>query len=558
MITPVQLPNLISLADNQVVFGFKTPDRVVSPGAQAKLTFIFSQLDYQNWHQFSIKFSDRTIVFSSAASPDDSGQMFRSAGNGDNHSTWPKKVSEDLAANYYISMLYDVSYGLNRVYLTAKSVGTAYNITGVNISVQGLTFVSTWGVDEVVNPFFQVYLQIVSVNKILGERRRAVNDDNVAMFDISSILRPEPKVSFLFPDQIGNLLVLRNEARIAFYARYGLYFTSTGSVTPEVKKLSNTAVFYALPGGVNMMTEARYNELNTSFYGQLMINHQFLTWHPISKRTQKAYMEKLWFIVHTPVTKVKLKVRLNFSKDGVNYTYVFTKETRSASIYDLWEVCCGYNRLMIDWLITQCPTPFADYDYESYDVFLTDQDDKLISEIRNFYVDDEITIFDRQFIFSNSFKLFETFAARGIKQSEPQYVRTQINQFRTFNFKNGADQRNYINLETNKQTVEIGNFISAEEKRYLSELLLSTEVYEIVNGMKYPVVITGTNKTATMDDSFLNSVTIEYIYGCTDQHYSVEEKVIQTGLIPHVVVGNQVNLVQEVGPVVIGGMVFHH
>ena len=551
MITAIKFPSKVALAENQVVFGFKTDELVVAAGTKAVIKLYFSSIPYNAiGKQFKLTFGGRDIVFTSVQVPDGSGEQFRCAVAGDTNIGWTQKMAEDLAANYYVSMLYDISYVANMVTLTAKNVGTDYYISGANISVPGMSVQATPAHNEQLRPFFKVYLQLVSGSKILGEDFLPIDSSQRAYFDVSEYLRGEPVVNFSFPETINNLMLLRNEARIAFYARYGLYYGDE----PAVKKLSNTAMFYALPGGVNSMTEARYNGLNTSFYNQLLINHQFLTWHPISKRTQPAWVEKLWFMVHTPLTKVNLKVKLYIDNYGTPETVILNKWTVAATQYDLFEICCGYNRmqLAIDML------SHADATLLSYDVFLTNQDEKLISEVRNFYIDDNCTLFDRQFIYRNSFRMWETFAARGIKSSELQYERVELNRVRKTSFTSVQDKQNYLNTESNKQVVELGNFLTKEEKLYLSELLLSTEVYEIVGGMLYPVVLTGTNKTAIVDDDYLNNVVVEYVYGYTDRHYSVEKSVIGGGLVPLVVVNSQVNVVQQGGGggghVVIGGL----
>ncbi|MEI6853521.1 MAG: hypothetical protein WCL06_11785, partial [Bacteroidota bacterium] len=195
----------------------------------------------------------------------------------------------------------------------------------------------------------------------------------------------------------------------------------------------------------------------------------------------------------------------------------------------------------------------SDYVFLSYDVFLTDENGTPISELRNFYVDDRRIGLDRTFLFRNSFQLMETFIARGIQQIEPEYGRTQINKVKVAQFTNvNADKQNYLNQENNKLTVDSG-WISLDEKKWLSELLLSKEVYEVGNGILYPVVITGTNKKPIIDNNFQHNVQIEYLRGYTDEHYSIEQSIIPIEITPHVVIANPVGMVQidhiEIAPV---------
>jgi hypothetical protein len=309
--------------------------------------------------------------------------------------------------------------------------------------------------------------------------------------------------------------------------------------------LNNTAQLYALPGGVSSMTEARYNELHTSFYQQLLHSNQFLTWHPLSKRTQAEYMQKLWYISHTAAAELHLKVKLNFLLNGSAVSSVIEKAVMGVNMFDLVEICCGFNTLQLANEIATFP---HDHIFQSYDIFLTNENSSLISEIRNFYFDDRRTGFDRTFLFKNSFKLWETFIARGIQQIEPEYGRNQINKIKSIGFTTvNADKQNYFNQESNKLTVDTG-WISLDEKKWLSELLLSTEVYEIVpssssGGIIYPVVITGTNKNPIVDKNFNHNVQIEYLRGYTEEHYSLEQSVIPLGNIPQIILANPVNII---------------
>lgn len=532
MIAPFKFPPLVSLVDNQIVFCFKTNEQILSAGTKAKLIIYFSAVNSNvSGKQFKLRFSGNEITFTSAVTPDGSGEQYPIASPADDNISWMAKISLALHANYYISNGYVVTYNYNQVILTAKNAGAAYNITGEDIafplfSILHISFSATAGTDTQVNPFFNVYTQIISGNKILGEDILPVDASGKASFEISEYLRPELSASLTFPETSNTLMHIHNESRVAYYLRYGLYYGSE----PKFKKLTDTGIFHALPGGVNSMTEARYHELNTSWYQQLCAKHSFLTHHPLKKRTQPEYMQKIWYLVHnelpifqgqSPMHTISLKVGLNLlSPSGVPSTIVVTKYTTAVNIFNVIEILCGYNRMQ---LYMDVP---AGYTVVSYDVFLEDATG-IISPIFNFYFDLSETGFNRTFLFKNSYKVWETFIARGIKQIEPEYERTQINKIRTIDFtKTSPDKQNYYNLETNKQIVETGNRLTLEEKQWLSELLLSEEVYEVIDDILYPVVITGTSKTPIVDREYLHNVKIEYIHAFTDQHYSVEKSVM--------------------------------
>jgi len=537
MLSIVKTPPIVSLAENPVVFGFKTNNNVLNSETFASIILYFGAVDHVAGHQFKLSFGGQDYIFTSAILPDDTGLQFRSAQGADNNLTWMNKISADLQTNYYLSSLFNFSTTYNQVVLTSKIKGPDYNITGANISMQYLSCSPTFGVYGILEDFFKVFAQL-QINGKTYEDSRPVDTNNCAYFDFSEYIKPQMACSFLFPEDSSNCMIIHPEAVKKFSVRYGEYY-SDGNGT-DMHRLRDSSAFYAVPGGVNAMTDARYAQLNTSFYAQLCFNDKPQTWNPGNKKTSADDIQKLYFLTHTNVTKVNLKVKLNYMlpDDTVVYTLVVTKVTKPATIYNMIEICCGFNRLQLFMHVMTLPTGA---EVISYEVFLTDQSDHLIMAPFVFVMETRQFMNQRMFLFLNSFGVYESFRATGIQIRKTDYVNTIITNYRNFNANvNSPDSKKYKSQETAKYTINSGWIETQQELDWTRELFLSREVYEIKDGLLYPVVITSETVNLGQDKVFNYSVDFDYVHAFTNEHHSVEKSVVSPDL-PHVIIVPLIN-----------------
>lgn len=531
MIQPVKFPPAVSLAENPVVVGLKTNNDITASGTKAKLVLHFAYvIATGTGYQFRITFGGNTYTFSMAVTPDDSGLQFPIAIIGDDNLTWMKKIMDTLKAHYYISDLYDLSYTYNQVHITAKSPGSAYDITGANISVLGLSVAAYPATDQQVRSFFKIFLQVMMGNTVIGEDSLPVDTSHKAFFDISEYLQPELSSNLTFPESFPHLMLLHPESCKEFSIRYCEFFSEND--TPLHHKMTQAGPFKVLTGGVNSMTQARYNSYNTNWYNQLLINHMFLSWHPGKKKTAQYDVQKLYYLVHTDlhshdVEHVNLYTGINYTLNGTKYNQLTFKASIAASKGALIEICCGYSRLGLD---TEASAFTTGSVVNSYDVFLKDDAGNIISEVRNFLFDADHYENYRQFIFKNSFKVYETIRCTAVQEREAGYENVIIEHTRKYDFtERSADNKKDKSFETTKYIVNTG-WITASELDWTRELFLSKEVYEIIDGKLFPVVITGAALNIGKDDETLHNAVIEYVHAFTDEHYS-KATVLKPGII---------------------------
>lgn len=506
------------LTDNPVVFGVKTSNAFVQIGSRARLILYFGQVDYSGTgHGFSLTFLHNTYTFVCAAVPDDSGLQYPLPTSTDNNLTWMSKIADALGSHYIVSSNYDISYTYNRVTLIAKQEGSVYNLSASVLSVPNMSVTLTAGIDSVPRPFFNMYAAVIFDGKKIGEDLIPVDELGMAYFDFSEYLRGRINASFVHPEISGARIIQHSEAVKPVVIRYGEYY-GEGSSAPSIHRVRSTSDFFALPGGVSAMTQALYNEYGSTFYQQLQYTHQFLTWRPLSRKTAVNEIQKLWYFLHTECSTLNLMVGLNYADtDGVVHTTVYTKASLVSKINHMYEICCGYKILGLD---IDCSLLSAGSQVLSYDVFLKDQSGTIISEIRHFEIDTRAYLNPRTFIFKNSFGVWETFTATGDQVKEAQYESVMVDRYRNWNFnKSTPDSKKHSVAETQKMIVNSG-WLTKDECDWMRELQLSKEVYEIINGLLYPAIITGSKIGIHKDNEYLYNVEIEYSHAFVDEHYS--------------------------------------
>jgi len=553
MITPVKIPTPVSLSENPVLISLKTDNDILNQGTRAKIILYFGSVIYTGTgYQFSLTFGGNTYTFTMAETPDYSGLQFPRAATNDNNFTWMAKIRDAIMANFYVSENYDATYTYNEVILTAKQPGTAYNISGANISVSGMSLIPSVATDQQARNFFKLFLQVLMDNTVIGEDILPVNANHIAEFDISEYLKGHVSGIFEFPESATTLMFKRSECCKDYSIRYCEYYADND--TPSMRRMTAKGPYKAITGGVSAEMLSAYNKNNTNWWSQQCATRKFLSWHPGSKVTAPYDIQKLYYLVHSILPgnhsgNINLFVVLRYTVSGVQYTAIYDKGNIQASIGDVIEICCGYSRMALDADASALPAGAL---VSSYDVFLRDINGLLISEIKRFILDFEHYEFYRQFIFRNSYGMFETIRFTGIKESNTDYINSVNDYVRTHEItERHPDMKKFASTETAKHVINTG-YITAEELDWTRELFLSKEVYEIQENNLYPVIITGESALVSRDDNTLHNQVVEYRYACNEYHYgkgkiatiaSGGQVVIQpinsntsVNVVPHVVV----------------------
>lgn len=131
-----------------------------------------------------------------------------------------------------------------------------------------------------------------------------------------------------------------------------------------------------------------------------------------------------------------------------------------------------------------------------------------------FNLDRSYSPIERVFIFRNAQSGFETFVATGIGVEKLETDRTVADRIVGPDYSPGAATQFIWQQESQvKMKVNSGWFPNLEQAKWLAwELMLSTEVYELIGEQRYPVVISTKSLETFQDENFLSAIAFEYAY----------------------------------------------
>lgn len=229
------------------------------------------------------------------------------------------------------------------------------------------------------------------------------------------------------------------------------------------------------------LTESDFDQWGTRFTSTYQSSaRQFLTWQPNFKRVTPTQEEYLYFLLNFTPTPSTVKLRVKA---------VYTDATEqlltplSLSGVQLGQVVCvpvgvyilGANPLK---------------KLQSYHVWLSNENDERLSEVRTYFVEYRTFSQSRGLLFSNSFNCFDTLHLTGVSTESLQAKRYAA--YREKPLFLASDFTEFYVVErsgTRELTVSTGFFERnvSEQLRYLDELLLTEECYLITDRNHEPL-----------------------------------------------------------------------
>ena len=375
------------------------------------------------------------------------------------------------------------------------------------------------GVDGVLHPFYQVYAQTVINSALSGEDLLSPDAAGDAYLNISAYLKAYSQSSFIWP--IQSLLHNRTDLMLRFWVR----FAERYGITPQIKKLQSSEgyVTYALPGGVGHMQLDEYNRHNNTFWDELQYHRHFLTHQPNNKQVKFLQVEKLFFLNYQNIGQLRLRVELTYFADPCT-PETFNLSTVTTAQWNIIELSFSFADL-----VETMATPI-DKVYR-FSVWLIKPDGTQVSEKRTYYVDHREEMHTHHFIWRNSYGVYDSDLWAG------KHERSVSSEKQIYSMTN-----RYSFAATNPQTqvlksgeVEMYNASTgwAEDEariNWLREMIMSREVYEVVDGVLYPIVITTAEAHIQTTGKTLHNLHIEYTRAFTDEHFSQQSTISATFL----------------------------
>lgn len=270
---------------------------------------------------------------------------------------------------------------------------------------------------------------------------------------------------------IGMEVITDNQVRAQFYSAeaYGSPRALVG--------LTLRDTFKALNGGLP-------KEISEEFFTEILpVSKQFLTWHPLRKRVTTDQPELLHFAVYSEaITALNLILKVYFS-DGTDATE--TVETLAeVEVDEIIRIPAGYLTLGVG-------VVNAEKLVKKYEVWLTDQTDTIISEIRTYVVEYVSTPGTRFWMFTNSLGMWEILRAEGKKSETLEVTRESSSGYLPQGYdRTLGELRQRITGSTEEIEVSSGYFDSKEEAIWGKEIMLTEKLYLLTINTRIPYQIT--------------------------------------------------------------------
>lgn len=319
----------------------------------------------------------------------------------------------------------------------------------------------------------------------------------VMQIDIQDILSDERIKHFTFPEPDEGLHFLHNimrEIKVLAYERFGN--------PPAEQQGIYSPVFRVLQGRISTLKQGELNYLGKSFYNLLVEQRMFLTFAPKEKVTDIYTPERLYFIFTTAGT-LKLKVKFYYT-DGLTET--FDRDTVIAEQNSLYEFLTSYAKLK--GTITKRVV--------KYDVWLTNDGDEAISEIRTFRIDYNYYESARWFLFLNRLGVYEIVRTTGIAEEGDEIKKSNIRiPLDDFHDDLAREEKQISQTRDIYFTINSGYFNSKEEAEWFSEFRESSDAYQLIKGKAYPVIIQDSKSVLNKDReyNFSSEITLKPAIG---------------------------------------------
>lgn len=327
---------------------------------------------------------------------------------------------------------------------------------------------------------------------------RLYNDVRVEDVADSGIYSSKLKVA-LPPDSNGLVTFYLNEAfRDAFtFVPPAVNANQISRLTDRIKRfknfsgsLQNTEVNPGAltPSSANLVLWGGVSKFHFPaiqyFTNYIVANKKFLTWAPREKYVERTQEDYLTFYCYGNYTTLKVIIKAYYD-DATNATATVATlaGTGMTKLYQVPAGPANTGALLIN------PAK----NLLSYELWLTNQADEVITEVRTYYIEESHPR-TRFYMFLNSLGGYEVLRFTGVQTDKVTFARELIQKFLPHNY-NPLDGEFSSNQVTHQRQMNIGSgFIKGrlakEWHEYLEDFISSPIVYDVTDGDRYPIVIT--------------------------------------------------------------------
>jgi len=515
-ISIITSPPLVALSGNPVRFKLQSNNQYSAAGVKYAYDIAFSDTGNANDY-IELSWNDNLLRLTCKAAPDDSGLQIPDHSVIANLNDWCAEVAEYMQLNYLLSKYFDITVTGSTITLTAKDYGDEFEISATYLWTNGSAPMG--GVDggsaQVARAYYklgvQIMLKVGSAWVNCGEDLLPVDASGYATFDISTRFADRVYAEFQWLESSVDLMVLRANQCMEYRIRYFEQYFDDGVNAPG--KLTETSSMYILAAGISTGQQAIYNRQQSSYWAKLGYNQYFLTWAPKEKLIDRYTTEKLFYLVRSAITELNLIVEINYN-DTTSQSVITKKTVASPTNKGVYEIICSLNRLEL--------SGYDQNNIDNYRVWLTNEADARISEVRTFRMDYAFHENVREFLFRNSPGGYDTLRTTGDVEDILDFERVPISKVLGDSYTELDHQITDIKVTETKSYKANTGWLNREQLEWVRDFLLSTQVYQIIVGKLVPVKVVSAQIANRKDREDLYAIEFEYVRSFTSEYFSRE------------------------------------
>lgn len=512
-------PQPINFVDSEIKVQLRSTNQYALQGIKATASINFDVTILQN-HSFSLTWNNKveTFTFKDVVDTNGANQLYSDIALSPSGVFKPidQKIPYHRAIferNYQIIKDFDISIDANyNLVLTAKNTGSEYNITFTSIS-GNVSCTTTAGQNLTLRPNFKAMLKTSlfdnaeNLYKVLGEDRLPVDNDGIAEFNLSGLVKNIVETEFNFP-QPNKVNIVPPRYKIGF--DFGEFFDN------QVPRIYSSEKYILIPGGLSREMIANIEQSGgiSDFFG---VRKDFLTNAPSEKIVSIRQPEYLTYLVADDTPSIVVKTRID--------------KTSGTTFHDETILVSKGDRIELFTQVQQYQAIYGN-DITKIILWLETPAGLYLTSKRVYKVDASAFRSEHYFLFKNMFGCVDTirFSDAYTKEADIQRDEYIINSDNTGLQRIGQDI-NFsfpLTFSINKVSQHAPNVRHFTE--FLNEFLLSKIVKLIDGNDLLPAILT--TKDGIIADTKTGdfSIKIEAIVSTIDPHHKSDIKTANTGI----------------------------
>lgn len=477
-LTVIQEPDNYTPARNPMEVVLETDNYVVNAGVKAKLEIEFSGFP-SNGNQFTLAFGNKSRTFTFKSSPDD--DLNEILNSDDFMDDWLGAFFKpgieswyELFTNYTITV-FGANATTGSIRIEAKEAGPAWNLTLTEGITVMFTTLNIEGVNRQVRSNYEGLLDVY-IEDEPGSDEYLSPITLISHPDESNKLRfrLEEYLSRAFNDPqkptYNQTTITETENLIRRY--YYRYAERYGVPSDSSKYLVSDSILSAFNAGVSFIDFAA-----GTFQTQYLTNstNRFLTKMPRASEVTKTQQQYLYYKQNNSATELRLRVKIYYQD---NSTYTATFLTKAGPLNGIAILPVGYSQLNLEGVNSYSDTnPIV-----KYDVWVSYNTGSQLSETITFIVNADYRLYERVFLFRNSFNAFETVWFDGERKTKPNITLTTAQRTLEANYTSDAREETYHDRSHQDEFELSSGWREKDARMHLLEFFASEEVYEITSG----------------------------------------------------------------------------